>query len=476
MRDQQQQHRRWLRPVGALATGVLLAVSYSLEPLWFAAWFAPVPLLLAACGTTARRAFTLGSLAGLLGSTTFIGYMSMLGGPVDAALIILLRALQWGLFALAARAAFRGLPDTVGIFVLPALFAGSEIVIAELSPHGTGGSIAYSQLDALPVAQLASLGGVAMIVFALGLFANLVVYSVLRWRVARSAVPTAAGVLALLLGFGSIHLATAPQQDGPRVALIASNEFKRADKDNWRPIWAAYVPAIERAAREQGAEIVVLPEKLVRIDAAEVGELLAEASNIAVTHRIQLIIGVDERGDAAHNRAYLVTVNGEIITYDKRHMIPGIERDFDPGTASVTAELDGVTAGLIICKDLDFPHTVREYADADAGLLLVPAWDFDVDAWYHSRMAALRGIENGMSVARAAPSGLLTVSDSRGTVLAEQPVSGDVEVLTATTTQIDRVPTVYAVIGDAFGWVALVFAGGALVVAVIRRDAKVTSE
>lgn len=214
----------------------------------------------------------------------------------------------------------------------------------------------------------------------------------------------------------------------------------------------------------------MLLEKLVRIDATEVGDLLAEASDLAVTNRIQLMIGVDERGDAAHNRAYLLTPTGETISYDKRHMIPGIERDFEPGTASVIAELGGVNAGVIICKDLDFPHTVREYADGDAGLLLVPAWDFDVDAWYHSRMAALRGIENGMSIARTAPRGLLTMSDSRGQIIAEQLVTDDIEVLTAITTQIDRTPTVYSVIGDAFGWAALAFAGGALVVAGIRRQ------
>lgn len=206
-RDQQQQHFRWLRPLGAVTSGVLLAVSYSLEPLWFAAWFAPVPVLLAALGTTARRAFALGGAAGLLGSTTFISYMAMLGGPIDAVLIVVLRGLQWGLFA-----------HAVGIFVLPALFAGSEVLIASLSPHGTGGSIAYSQLDALPVAQLAALGGVAMIAFALGLFANLVVYAVLCWREARRTVLASAGILALLLGFGVVHLATAPQQDGPRRA------------------------------------------------------------------------------------------------------------------------------------------------------------------------------------------------------------------------------------------------------------------
>ena len=51
-------------------------------------------------------------------------------------------------------------------------------------------------------------------------------------------------------------------------------------------------------------------------------------------------------------------------------------------------------------------------------LLLVPAWDFDVDGWLHGRMAILRGVESGFSIVRAPKQGILTVTDDRGRVLA----------------------------------------------------------
>ncbi len=50
---------------------------------------------------------------------------------------------------------------------------------------------------------------------------------------------------------------------------------------------------------------------------------------------------------------------------------------------------------------------------------LVPAWDFNLDRWLHSRMAVLRAVENGFGLARSARNGLLTLSDSRGRILAE---------------------------------------------------------
>lgn len=46
--------------------------------------------------------------------------------------------------------------------------------------------------------------------------------------------------------------------------------------------------------------------------------------------------------------------------------------------------------------------------------MLLPAWDFDVDAWQHSRVAVMRGIENGFSTVRPAANGNLTVSDPNG--------------------------------------------------------------
>jgi apolipoprotein N-acyltransferase len=56
---------------------------------------------------------------------------------------------------------------------------------------------------------------------------------------------------------------------------------------------------------------------------------------------------------------------------------------------------------MTICKDMDFPGLSREYGQDDTALLLVPAWDFELDGWLHGRMAILRGVESGFSIARA---------------------------------------------------------------------------
>jgi apolipoprotein N-acyltransferase len=86
--------------------------------------------------------------------------------------------------------------------------------------------------------------------------------------------------------------------------------------------------------------------------------------------------------------------------------------------------------------------------------LLVPAWDFSIDGWLHSRMAIMRGVENGFAIARAARSGRLTLSDDRGRVLAEaSSEKHDAEL--AGDLPLRETQTLYSHWGDWFAWLDL---------------------
>ncbi len=65
--------------------------------------------------------------------------------------------------------------------------------------------------------------------------------------------------------------------------------------------------------------------------------------------------------------------------------------------------------------------------------MYVPAWDFIKDDWLHSRMAILRGVENGYAIVRTARQGALTISDYRGKVLYEASSANNREVALAGT-------------------------------------------
>ena len=105
-----------------------------------------------------------------------------------------------------------------------------------------------------------------------------------------------------------------------------------------------------------------------------------------------------------------------------------------------------------ICKDMDFPGLSREYGRKGVALLLVPAWDFTLDGWLHGRMAVLRGVENGFTIVRSAKQGLLTVSDDRGRILAQQDAAYVSSGTLLTTAPVRHDETFYSRWGDWFAW------------------------
>ena len=144
-------------------------------------------------------------------------------------------------------------------------------------------------------------------------------------------------------------------------------------------------------------------------------------------------------------------------------MLPAFESHLLPGTARLTFDRpsdDGTAGkwGVEICKDMDFPLLARQYSNDGARLMLVPAWDFVADGWLHGRMAILRGVESGFSIARSVKQGILTLSDSRGRVLAFRVTGAPGFDILVGALPLGSGPTFYDRTGDWFAWVNLVLA------------------
>jgi apolipoprotein N-acyltransferase len=170
-----------------------------------------------------------------------------------------------------------------------------------------------------------------------------------------------------------------------------------------------------------------------------------------------VVAGFDSRdGATRENIAWVFPPDGGTPQiYSKRHMVPGLERAFTPGTAPLS--LPG-HVGVEICKDMDFNRMLRGDAREHADVMAVPAWDFGADADLHANMAVMRDVENGFAMARSARDGLLTLSDAQGRILALRRTSND-----GFTTLASDLPrgtdtgnTLYDRIGDAFAWLCIV--------------------
>jgi apolipoprotein N-acyltransferase len=128
-----------------------------------------------------------------------------------------------------------------------------------------------------------------------------------------------------------------------------------------------------------------------------------------------------------------------------------------------------------ICYEVVYPHLIREGVLAGSELLTT----ITNDAWYgessapfqHFELAAMRAIEQGRYLARAANTGISGIVDPYGRVLARTA-------LFETTTVIGEVRflpdlTIYARIGDLTAQLAVLVTLGALAVAFRGLSARV---
>ena len=124
---------------------------------------------------------------------------------------------------------------------------------------------------------------------------------------------------------------------------------------------------------------------------------------------------------------------------------------------------------------MHFPPLARDYARNDARLMLVPAYDFDVDDWLTARMTVLRGVEAGSSVARAARHGISFVSDRYGRVIAERRSDASMNGLLTRAPADPGGATCYARLGDLFGW-ACVLVWAVLLASRTRRSSRSSAD
>jgi apolipoprotein N-acyltransferase len=464
---------------GALAvatSSVLLWFGTGLDPWWPLLWFAPLPVLVFAARASWAGAALVAALAWLLGLLNLWHYLTTL--PLPVGLLVGLfggPTVAFSLTVLLYRALLRRGRYGLAILAFPAAWVAFEYLTNLVSPHGTVGSLAYTQLALSPVLQLASVTGPWGLTFVvLGFSAALAVAWQVRDAPARAAriVGATVGAIAAVLAFGALRLAGGAAGPTVAVGLIASDPPISPQIAQAGPATAALFSAYLRSAHAlaaQGAQVIVLPEKLgVTVDPIN-PDVDAQFQALADATRALIVVGMIRIAPpAAYNEARIYAPGAPVRSYHKQHMLTPFESTFQPGTELALVPAERGSWGVQICKDMDFTQPSRDYGRAGVGLMLVPAWDFVIDGRWHGHMARMRGVESGFSVVRAGKQGQLMVSDNRGRILAE--LASDAAPFTTLRADVPtgHAETLYLRLGDWFAWLALAGLGGALAT-LIRR-------
>jgi apolipoprotein N-acyltransferase len=466
--------RLGLSAAAVLLTAALLWFGTGMHPFWPLMWFAPLPVLLFAADATWWGALIAAYLACALGNLNLWDYFhSTLGAPLSIMLrIYLTLGLMFALGVLLYRALLRRRAYWSALLAFPAFWTCFEYLLNLTSPHGTAGSLSYSQMSFLPFLQLASITGPWGMTFLLLLFSTALAIAIHLYRSDRhralNILLVSGGVIAAVLVFGIVRLML-PAPDQPvKVGLVASDARDNGNvADEGAPtaeLFKAYAPSVAALAA-QGADVVVLPEKLGVTVEPDTKAVDAELQSLAEQTHVRIVAGLirvvppsaSNIVKIKYNEARVYTPGAPVLSYDKQHMLPPYESNLTPGSSlTLMAAAGGAGSwGVEICKDMDFTQPSRQYGEAGAGLMLVPAWDFVDDHIEHGHIAIMRGVEGGFTVVRSAKRGSIYVSDNRGRILAEVKSDSAPFATLLATVPATHDSTLFQLLGDWFAWVAL---------------------
>jgi len=182
--------------------------------------------------------------------------------------------------------------------------------------------------------------------------------------------------------------------------------------------------------------------------------------------------------------------DGRILgRYDKRHLVPFGEYvplrrlfffldklvvgigDFGRGRTATVFSLDGARFSVMICYEVIFPAEVREFVRDGAQFLV----NITNDAWFgrsgapyqHLAMAAMRAVENGTYLVRAANTGASAVIAPDGEILEQTGIFTEAALLGTIRPRMGETP--YTRYGDVLAWMALAFLGAYVLALVWAR-------
>jgi apolipoprotein N-acyltransferase len=459
------------------ASAALSYLGTGLHPIWPLLWLAPVPVLAIAPRLRASTAFLLASVAWLVGGLNQWNYFTR-GIELPLPLIafaLIIPAIIFGFGVLFTRSLLQRGSLFRAALAFPVYWVTCEYFAEIRSPHSTWGNFAYTQMNCLPIIQIASITGIWGISFIVFLFAGTVatLLSGVGEPRQRRALALAVGALVFALFlFGEWRLGSNPPAESVTVTLMAKDvpmSVYLGPEEQALELLHQYAEEVRRAT-PAGTEVVVLPEKIARVSENNLPQVNALFSSAATATNAAIVLGLVRRTpSAAFNSSRFYSPDGKLeANYDKHHLVPGVEPE-ESGDKRVLLDEPSGRWGLQICKDMDFPKLSREYAREGANLLLVPAWDFNLDRWLHARMAVLRAVENGFALARSARNGLLTLSDNRGRILAETATVSEHFVSITGKVNVRREKTFYARAADWFAWLCVAMFVALLVTRLLNR-------
>lgn len=447
-----------------------------------------------------------GTLYWLVETMTTFGGLSTPLAAFAALLLVAYLSLFPGIFALVLSRLSRAYGPAAALLASP-VWVTTELGRQYVWDGFPWALLGYSQVTVLPVAQLASVTGVYGLSALLALTAGVAAYSVVAEGRRKWTAPAAVAVLvAVCAAWGQWRLTSAPLLESGEPVRVAVLQANIAQEDKWNPALADAISEryldMTRQALARGATFIIWPESatpfffeqdLVRAGAIRRLAAEGQATLLVGSDQIEQVRAEPHRtrpAERLYNAAFLVKPDGRIgAVYRKMHLVPFGEyvpakrllffvapiveamTDFSPGGAPVMLPIGGHLASTAICYEVIYASLMRQFVLEGSQLLTT----ITNDAWYgwssaayqHWDQAAMRSIENGRYLARAANTGISGFVDPYGRVRRKSALF-EQELLVEDLRFITE-RTIYTSIGDLVAWLSLALTAAAWLAAVRFR-------
>jgi apolipoprotein N-acyltransferase len=376
-------------------------------------------------------------------------------------------ALSWFVALVFAAAAHRRLGARWGAYAFASMAVALGWLQYRLTPGSSWCTLAHTQLDDLPLVQLAALTGLGGVSFLVALGSGL---AAAAWSRGLRSVRADLVVFALLVGaallYGQARLSRPapgpPVVVGGVVSPVTHREFHAAlaNVDTLRALDDELFARSGRAV-DRGARIVVWNEIATLVSVPAESALVARARSFARARGVALVMAyalvtsMHPFHDVDQYRLFLPD-GTQADQYVKRHPVPGDPDEVGRRHARVVS-VDGVRVSGAICYDYGFPGIARDNARDGAELALVPSSDWRGIDPLHGRMAMMNAVAAGLPMVRPVRAATSIVTDAYGRLRGSLRADEDGDGVLVATVPAARVPTLYARTGEVAPVLALLF-------------------
>ncbi len=499
----------WNRFALTLFFAILMSLAFPPLQLGFLAYWALVPLFFLLEDLTTRQALKWGYLAGLfwhLGTLYWIAWVT-LPGLIGVLLILplYLMVYAWAHVFLKERFGMRYL------YIIPFVW----VAIEYLQSLGTLGFpwslLAYTQTyytDLIQYVTVTGAYGVSLWVF----FINVIIFILIRTRPQlRQALIWLAILIALFIIpfiYGKLVIPSEEDfEEEIRVALIQGNvdPYVKWDASFLDQNFEIY-DSLTLSIADQRPDLVVWPETATACYLRSRPEYLSRVFEIARQVGAPILTGtpdyeyLDENRYNTYNGLMLIQPGYNALqVYWKMHLVPFGERvPFEDTVPFLQNFLESLNMGIgdfsegkkykifimrrkneplrfagVICYESVFPDLVRRFIKLGGRFLVIvtnDAWFGNTSGPYqHAQIAVFRAVENRVSIARCANTGISSFIDPYGRILKKSRFNQQAALVQDI--PLRRETTFYTQHGDLFSYVVLGISGLALMGAAAKKKA-----